>query len=110
MNQKLKSTLFNLLKKYNLLPENVIAVSMLDKGRGLEKQLDEYRELLERIEKETGYFSSNRFKFSACHAKNLDDYLSHLYELRFNKKPNPDTANEYLRKAPDFYQNDQLRN
>ncbi|MFB1079541.1 hypothetical protein [Photobacterium damselae] len=104
MNEKIKSALFDLLKKYNLLPKNVINVNMLEQGRGLEKQLDEYRELLERIEKETGFFSTDRFKFSICHTIALDNYLSHLYEIRFGKKPTSETANKYLRERPSFYQ------
>ncbi|MCD9481061.1 hypothetical protein GLP30_18980 [Photobacterium phosphoreum] len=77
-------------------------VSFLDLGRGLEKQLDEYRQLLEAIEKETGYFSSEQGLFSIGHANELDNYLSYLYEIRFEKKPNPDNAITNLRQKPIF--------
>ncbi|WP_283392629.1 hypothetical protein [Photobacterium phosphoreum] len=43
MKEYIKSTLFKWLKKNNLLPQSIIDASVLDKGRGLEKQLDEYR-------------------------------------------------------------------
>ena len=81
-------------------------VRFLDLGRGLEKQLDEYRQLLEAIEKETEYFSSKQGCFSVSHANELDNYLSHLYELRFGKKPDPNNAITYLRPRPLFIQID----
>ena len=43
MKEYIKSTLLKWLKKNNLLPQSIIDASVLDKGRGLEKQLDEYR-------------------------------------------------------------------
>lgn len=88
----------------NALPEHFIDVRSLDIGRGLEKQLDEYRELLEAIEKETGYFSSTQGFYSIGHAEMLDDYLSYLYEIRFGQKPTPNTAINYLRAKPSFIQ------
>ena len=97
-----KDKLFTCLKRLNLLPDNIVDIKMLDYGRGLEKQLDEYRELLEAIEKETGYFSSERGRFSIGHAETLDNYLSHCYQIRFDKKPNPSDALTYLRQKPLF--------
>lgn len=97
-----KTQLFKFLKYINALPNDIIHITSLDVGRGLEKQLDEYRELLESIEKETGYFSSELKFNSISHADGLDDYLSHLYEVRFGKKPTPNTAINYLRKKPSF--------
>ncbi len=98
-----KATLFRLLQRMNWLPD-LIEVKELDKFRGLEKQLDEYRELLETIEKETGYFSSPRGFYSLSHVDVLDDYLSYLYALRFRKEPAPNTARNYLRAKPSFIQ------
>ncbi|EGU30981.1 hypothetical protein VII00023_20592 [Vibrio ichthyoenteri ATCC 700023] len=97
-----KALLFRFLKRINALPEHIIDARSLDDGRGLEKQLDEYRELLEAIEKETGFFSSELGVFSINHAEGLDDYLSYLYELRFGKNPTPETAINYLRHKPSF--------
>ena len=102
-----KSLLFRFLKHINALPDHLIDVRSLDVGRGLEKQLDEYRELLEAIEKETGYFSSERGFYSIGHAETLDDYLTHLYELRFKNDSNFDhemnCAMNYLRPEPEFF-------
>ena len=86
-NFKLK--LFTLLQKFKLLPDNIILTESLDLHRGgIEKQLDEYRELLENIELATGYFSSPQGEFSCYQATRLDDYLSHLYTLRHGIEPN----------------------
>ncbi|EJE8516217.1 hypothetical protein M5252_004566 [Vibrio parahaemolyticus] len=102
---QLKAKFFYLLKRMHLVPNNLITIKDLDKFRGLEKQLDEYRELLETIEKETGYFSSTQGFYSIGHAEMLDDYLSYLYEIRFGQKPAPSTAINYLRAKPSFIQN-----
>lgn len=101
---QLKVNFFHLLKRMHLVPNNLITIKDLDKFRGLEKQLDEYRELLETIEKETGYFSSRQGFYSIGHAETLDDYLSYLYEIRFGQKPAPSTAINYLRAKPSFIQ------
>ena len=94
---------FNLLQTFKLLPNNVILTGSLDSHtRGIEKQLDEYRELLENIELATGYFSSPQGEFSCCHAATLDDYLSHLYTLRHGVKPNEVKPITYLRQKPHF--------
>ena len=100
--KSMKVVLFNLLKSFNALPDDLIQVKTLDLGRGLEKQLDEYRELLENIEAETGYFSSSRGEFSVSHAGSLDNYLSYLYELRYGLKANLQEPLNYLRKKPSF--------
>lgn len=108
----LKNRLFYILKRIGVLPENVIEipsleyinVQSLDLGRGLEKQLDEYRALLNTIEKETGYFSSEQGEFSAIHAESLDNYLGYLYKLRFQKEPISSNALNYLRPQPTFIQ------
>lgn len=101
---QLKAKFFYLLKRMHLVPNNLITIKDLDKFRGLEKQLDEYRELLETIEKETGYFSSTQGFYSIGHAEMLDDYLSYLYEIRFGQKPAPSNAINYLRAKPSFIQ------
>ncbi|MGR5465298.1 hypothetical protein ACPV5G_20385 [Photobacterium damselae] len=102
--KNLKVKLFHILKKMNLLPEDIISIKELEYGRGLEKQLDEYRQLLEHIEEHTGYFSSPDNYFAVGHAAVLDDYLSYLYELRFGQQPTPNTAINYLRAKPSFIQ------
>ena len=100
-NFKLK--LFTLLQKFKLLPNNVILTESLDLHRGgIEKQLDEYRELLENIELATGYFSSPQGEFSCCHATTLDNYLSYLYTLRHGVKPNEEKPITYLRQKPEW--------
>lgn len=100
--KSIKVLLFNILKSFSALPDNLIQVKTLDFWRGLEKQLDEYRELLESIEAETGYFSSSQGEFSACQAGTLDNYLSVLYELRYGIKANSQAPLNYLRKTPSF--------
>ncbi|OCH65488.1 hypothetical protein A6E00_13520 [Vibrio diabolicus] len=106
----LKVKFFHLLKSMHLVPNDVILLEDLDKFRGLEKQLDEYRELLETIEKETGYFSSEQGRWSRSHALTLDDYLSYFYEIRFGQKPAPSTAINYLRAKPSFIQSSEYEN
>ena len=101
---RFKQTLFRGLKRLHILPNNLIDVNELDRFRGLEKQLDEYRELLEAIEKETGYFNSEQGFYSIGHADALDDYLAGLYEIRFGQKPTPSTAMNHLRAKPTFIQ------
>lgn len=101
---RLKLSLFRWLKKRHWLPDNVMLTQDLNFIRGVEKQLDEYRELLENIEAATGYFSSPQGEFSGCHAVTLDDYLSHLYFLRYGIKPSPETPDNYLRQKPQFIQ------
>ncbi|ARR51805.1 hypothetical protein [Photobacterium damselae] len=102
--KNLKVKLLHILQKMNLLPDDIISAKDLERGRGLEKQLDEYREMIERIEEQTGYFSSKQGHFSISHASEIDNYLSHLYELRFGKKPTSSTAITYLRPKPLFIQ------
>ncbi|WP_234498178.1 hypothetical protein [Vibrio maritimus] len=80
----------------------MISIHKLDIDRGLAKQLDEYRELLETIEKHTGYFSTEQGQFSAMHAATLDDYLSHLYALKCEKSPNDNVKYTDLRPKPPF--------
>ena len=99
---RFKYPFYSLLKKLGLLPDNIIAAQELDVIRGIEKQLDEYRELLEDIERRTGYFSSPQGEFSSFHAATLDDYLSHLYTLRYLAPPNPDKPVNALRHTPLF--------
>lgn len=97
----LKSKLFRLLKRLNLLPDNLIDVTDLELGRGLDKQRDELRELLENIEAATGYFSSEAGSFSTHHAATLDDYLCHLHLVRSGlTKPK-----NYVRNRPSFLPN-----
>lgn len=100
--KRIKLTLFRLLKILNLLPDNVIQTDSLEFARGAEKQLDEYRELLENIEAATGYFSSDKGEFSIGHAAMLDDYLCHIYTLRYSVKPNEAKPITYLRQKPLF--------
>ena len=99
---RFKQTLFRGLTRLRLLPDNLTDVSELDRFRGLEKQLDEFRELLEAIEKQTGYFSSPEGFYSIGHAETLDNYLAYLYALRFGKEPTPSSATNYLRPKPSF--------
>ena len=101
----IKVKLFHLLKRVHLLPDSVVEIDILDtfdRFKGLEKQLDEFRELLEAIEKQTGYFSSPEGFYSIGHAETLDNYLAYLYALRFGKEPTPSSAANYLRPRPDF--------
>ena len=82
-----QQTFFRGLKRLRLLPNNLIDVSALDRFSGREKLLDEYRELLETLEKETVCFSSEQGGYSIGHTDTLDDYLTVLYAIRFAQKP-----------------------
>ncbi|MBD6945048.1 hypothetical protein [Vibrio parahaemolyticus] len=59
-----------------------INVKQLDYAYHVAKRLDEHRELIENIEKATGFFSLPEHSSYREIAKAQDDYLLHLYELR----------------------------
>lgn len=77
-----QNIVFNLLKRLNLLSDNLIQTSQLDYLPNVAKRLDEHRELIEDIEKHTGYFSSEQGRWSRAHALALDEYLQYLVKLR----------------------------
>ncbi|EIO4563750.1 hypothetical protein LQM11_004389 [Vibrio parahaemolyticus] len=59
-----------------------INVKQLDYAYHVAKRLDEHRELIENIEKATGFFSLPEHSSYREIAKAQDDYLLYLYELR----------------------------
>ena len=92
-----KHLCFYLLKQMNGLPKHVIDLSQLPNGITTAKQLDEYRELLEDIEKQTGYFSKRANWPSNNHARTLDETLMYLHEQ--SAQP---TRQPRLRERPKF--------
>ncbi|WP_259397605.1 hypothetical protein [Vibrio sp. SG41-7] len=54
----LQNFLLNTLTLLRLIPSDVIHTKQLDHYPDITKRLDEYRELIENIEKQTHYFSS----------------------------------------------------
>nr|MCC4819937.1 hypothetical protein [Vibrio lentus] len=54
----LQNFLLNTLTLLRLIPSDVIHIKQLDHYPDITKRLDEYRELIENIEKQTHYFSS----------------------------------------------------
>lgn len=95
--------LFHLLKAVNLLPSNVILTDQLDFAYSVAKRLDEQRELIDEIEKHTGYFSSENGRWSKNHAITQDDYLIKLFTLRYNVEPSEehfDKLGLYVRERP----------
>ena len=55
--------------------------SQIDDEIGITKHLNDYRDMIEVIEKDTGYFSSKQHPWSKGHAMLLDDFLVHLHQL-----------------------------
>ena len=83
----IQNGLFHLLKAVKLLPNNAILTHQLDFAYNVAKRLDEHRELIEEIERKTGYFSSKNEWWSKGHAITQDDYLTKLFILRYNVEP-----------------------
>ncbi len=69
-------------------------------GMDIDKQLDEYRELMETIEAKTGFFSKPEHRSSLHHAQTLDDTLSDLYQQKHGHRPKPQKAPTLLRAKP----------
>ncbi|PCD85519.1 hypothetical protein [Vibrio mediterranei] len=69
-------------------------------GINIDKQLDEYRELMEIIEAKTGFFSKPEHRSSLHHAQTLDDTLSDLYQQKHGHRPKPQKAPTLLRAKP----------
>ena len=88
----MKQWLFKLLKKWQCLPSTMIDSHELDFARTVGKRLDEHRELIEDIERATGYFSSEAGQWSRGHALTQDDYLIKLYTLRHGHTPGSDES------------------
>lgn len=74
----LQTQLFKLFQKLKIIPEDLISLSSLDHHLPIERQLDEYRELIEEIEKQTHFFSTGKAHWSKNHAYTLDEYLQAL--------------------------------
>lgn len=83
----IRTRLFYLLKAAKLLPNNIILPHQLDFAFSVAKRLDEHRELIEEIEKHTGYFSSKNGRWSKNYAITQDDYLIKLFTLRYSVEP-----------------------
>ncbi|MEG3223285.1 hypothetical protein PD716_21960 [Vibrio gigantis] len=84
---------FTLLR---LIPNDVIFTKQLDRYPDITKRLDEYRELIENIENQTHYFSSEQGVWSKHHALLHDEYLQYLLTLR---NPSPHQMHR-LRERP----------
>ena len=99
----IRTGLFHLLKAAKRLPNNIILPHQLDFAFSVAKRLDEHRELIEEIEKHTGYFSSENGRWSKNHAITQDDYLIKLFTLRYNVEPSKehfDRLGLYVRERP----------
>lgn len=92
-----KDLCFRLLKQANWQPKHAVDLSQLPSGITATKQLDEYRELLEDIEKQTGYFSKRTNWPSNNHARTLDETLTYLHEQSAQPSRQP-----RLRERPKF--------
>ncbi|ENH7396021.1 hypothetical protein ACSYON_004044 [Vibrio vulnificus] len=105
MKTALQQFTFRLLRYLHLIPPDLVMMNEFDLIRGgVEKQLDEYRELLETLERETGYFSSSDAYFMRHKAVTLDDFLSHVYQLRYQHDPTPNQSTpwSHCRSKPSF--------
>lgn len=74
----LQTKLLKLCQKLKIIPEDLISLSNLEHHLSIERQLDEYRELIEEIEKQTHFFSTGEVPWSKNHAYTLDEYLQAL--------------------------------
>lgn len=99
----LQICVFKTLTLLGLLPKNLILPQQLDAKCCVWKKLDEHRELIESIENQTGYFSSNIGYWSKGHAALQDDYLVQIYKLRYQKNPTDDLQ---VRERPKVYSKD----
>ncbi len=88
--------LLDTLTLLRLIPSDVIHIKQLDRYPDITKRLDEYRELIENIEKQTHYFSSEQGIWSKHHALLHDKYLQYLLTLR---NPSPQQM-RHLRERP----------
>lgn len=67
--------------------DGFIMRSDLELLASVNKQLDEYREMIETIETHTAWFSFPKSKETKEIAKRIDDYLVHLFKLRNRTTP-----------------------
>ncbi|MFA0072126.1 hypothetical protein AB4396_00290 [Vibrio cyclitrophicus] len=74
----IQAKLLKLCQKIKLIPDDLISLSHIEHHIPIERQLDEYRELIEEIEKHTQFFSTGRAPWSKNHAYTLDEYLQAL--------------------------------
>ena len=71
----IQTNLLKLGQKLKMIPADLIPLSHIDHHIPIEKQLDEYRELINEIEKQTHFFTDGRSPWSKDHAYTLDKYL-----------------------------------
>ncbi|WIG71476.1 hypothetical protein KEC58_22205 (plasmid) [Photobacterium damselae] len=94
----MKRAFFTLLKRLELIPNDALLLSDLPLSPCAKKRLDEFRELIERIEDETQFFSSSPSAwFSKSHAQDTDRLLAALQGFedsratrRFSVRPQPE--------------------
>lgn len=71
-----------------LIPTDLISSSHLDFQIPIERHLDEYRELIEEIERQTQFFSNTTTPWSRNHAYTHDEFLLFLCTCH-SKKTKP---------------------
>ncbi|MBE8574096.1 hypothetical protein [Vibrio sp. OPT18] len=76
--------MLQLCKTLKFIPDDLISLSQIEHHIPIEKQLDEYRELIEEIEKQTHFFSHAITPWSKNHAYTLDEYLLTLCQRKKN--------------------------
>lgn len=86
----IQTNILKLCQTLKLVPDNLIPISRLELYIPIEKQLDEYRELIIGIEKQTLFFSNGPTPWSKNHAYTLDEYLLSLYEYKHDGKVEPE--------------------
>ena len=84
----MKKMIFTLFKKLGLIPRDAFLLSNFNFYPNPTKRLDEFRELIETIERETNLFSSRGNTWSRVHALETDKLLSELHQLSYASKCN----------------------
>ena len=84
----MKKMIFTLFKKMRFIPDDAVLLSSLKLSPSPIKRLDEFRELIETVELETKFFSSQKGVWSREHALETDRVLSQLYQLSYASKCN----------------------
>ena len=76
----MKKMIFTLFKKLGLIPRDAFLLSNFNFYPNPTKRLDEFRELIETIERETNFFSRGN-TWSRVHALETDKLLSEFHQL-----------------------------
>ncbi len=81
----IRTSVLKLCQKLKIIPDDLVSLSQLEQAMPIEKQLDEYRELIEDIEKQTHFFSRGTTHWSKNHAFTLDEYLQTLCQRKIHR-------------------------